>query len=247
MSDEKLLVNDLVVLGNACPDIISDQRITVCTVGFSSTYGLIRIYPVPPISHMKRWNCVELPLERNPQDTRPESWKIEGSKSEWDKLASKITLRDKLSKEEQVVLLDELHRKFGQDCVEDLNDKRMSLGMIKPRILDYAFEKRDDYEPSVQTHLGRSTPFLTIKNYPYRPMIQYRCPDCRTMTPHRQQLVEWGVFEWMRNNPEAIDKVWENLRLGEPGYERSFLVGNMALHRNSFMIVSIFRSISNPK
>jgi hypothetical protein len=242
MSDEKLRVNDLVVLGNACPDIISDQRITVCTVGFSATYGLIRIYPVPPISHMKRWNCVELPLERNTQDTRPESWKIEGSKSEWDKLASKINLKGKLSKDEQVTLLDELHRKFGQDCVEALNDKKMSLGMIKPRILGYEFEKRDDYEPSIQTHLGRSTPFLTIKNYPYRPMIQYRCPDCRTVNPHRQQLVEWGVFEWMRNNPEATDKVWENLRLGEPGYERSFLVGNMALHRNSFMIVSIFRS-----
>src|SRR5438132_8893567 len=90
MSDEKLLVDDLLVLGNAVPDIISDQRITVCTAGFSKKHGLIRIYPVPPLSNMKRWNIVEVPLERNSRDTRAESWKIQGSKNDWDKLGAKI-------------------------------------------------------------------------------------------------------------------------------------------------------------
>lgn len=242
MSDETLLVDDLVVLGNSCPDIISDQRITVCTVGFSRSNGLIRIYPVPPHSHMKRWNVVEVPLERNAQDTRLESWKIQGSKGDWDRIAYKISLKGKLARDEQDILLDELHRRFGQGCVEDLNDKKMSLGMIKPKILSHGFEQREDYEPTVQTHLGRSSPFLTIKNYPYRPVIEYRCPECRTQSPHKQQVVEWGAFEWMRQHPNEIEKVWENLRLEEPNYQRSFLVGNMALHRNSFMVVSIFRS-----
>ena len=177
MLDDALLVDDLVVLGNSCPDIIGDQRITVCTAGFSRSNGLIRIYPVPPQSDMKRWNIVEVPLERNAQDTRQESWKIQGSKTEWNRIAGKIILKGKVARNEQDNLLDELHRRFGQGCVEDLNDKQMSLGMIKPKILGYKLERRKDYEPTVQARLGGFSPFFTIKNYPYKPVIQYRCPE----------------------------------------------------------------------
>ena len=134
---------------------------------------------------------------------------------------------------------------FGAQCIEDLNDKKVSLGMIRPHILNCRFEEREDYEASAQTQLGKSTPLLTIKNYPLKPIIEYRSPNCRTKNPHRQQVVEWGVFEWMRQHPKETDKVWENLRLLEANYERSFLVGNMALYRNSFMVISIFRSKSD--
>ena len=93
MSDDKLVIDDLLVLGNAVPDIISDSRVTVCTAGWSPTRGLVRVYPVPPASNMRRWNVVKVPLERNPRDSRAESWKIQGSKSEWDRIAEKIELR----------------------------------------------------------------------------------------------------------------------------------------------------------
>ena len=73
----------IVVLGQAVPDEISDARFTVCTAIHSQKYGLLRIYPVPPNAKFKRWNVMELPLERNPSDTRSESWKVQGSKSEW--------------------------------------------------------------------------------------------------------------------------------------------------------------------
>lgn len=245
MSDEKCLIDDLIVLGNSCPDIISDQRVTVCTAGYSPKYGLVRIYPVPAYSNMKRWNAVEVPLERNPQDTRIESWKIQGSKDEWHKIGRKIKLKGEVTENARQILIDELHKKFGANCVEDLNDEKVSLGMIKPQILNYRLEKREDYEASAQTQLGRATPFLTIKNYPLKPVVEYRCPSCRTKNPHKQQVVEWGVFEWMRQHPNDTEKVWENLHLTEPNYNRSFLVGNMALHRNAFMVISIFRFKSN--
>src|SRR5229473_3507240 len=109
MSDEKLVVEDLLVLGNAVPDIISDYRITVCTAGYSPSHGLVRIYPVPANSHMKRWNVVKVPLERNPKDTRAESWKIQGSKGEWEGIAKKIELNRSIKdKDEKFSLLDEL-------------------------------------------------------------------------------------------------------------------------------------------
>jgi len=241
MSDESRIVDDLVVLGNAVPDIISDQRITVCTVGYSQSLGLLRIYPVPPSSYMKRWNIVKIPLDRNPRDNREESWKIQGSKSEWDHLSEKIELRGQVPNKNRPALVELLHEEFGAGCVEDFNDRRTSLGMIRPRIIECKLEQREDYEPMAQTQLGRVSPFLTIKNYRLRPVIEYKCPKCRAKRPHKQQVVEWGVFEWFRQHPNEPEKVWENLRLTDTDYERSFLVGNMVLFRNSFMVVSLFR------
>jgi hypothetical protein len=190
---------------------------------------------------MQRWNIVEIPVDRNPRDNREESWKIQGSKSEWQHVASKIRKNGEVPSSDRRDLLEQLHRMFGAGCVEDFNERQVSLGMIKPTVIGYRLEKREDYEPSAQMQLGRNVPFLTIKNYPLRPVIEYRCPDCKAKAPHSQQVVEWGVFEWMRQNPKEPEKVWENLHLSDSGYTRSFLVGNMALHRNSFMVIGFFR------
>lgn len=243
MSEDRLFIDDLVVLGNACPDIISDYRITVCTAGYSRKHGLVRIYPVPVEAKMKWWNIVSVPLERNPKDTRFESWKIEGSKSKWEHLTDRIEVLDRIdSRDEQRKLIEGLFDKYGASCIEELNRRKVSLGLIKPTILGYEFEKRDDYEPDVQTTLGKEKlRFLTIKNYPLRPILSYRCPVCEAKNPHNQQVVEWGAYEWMRTHPENLEQLWKNYHLGETEYDFRLLVGNMALHRNSFMVISIFR------
>lgn len=236
-----MLVNDLVVLGNAVPDEISDRRKPICTAGYSPKHGLMRVYPVPPSASMKRWNVVEVQLKKNPQDTRVESWKIVGSKSEWDNLDSKIIHRDKLNRKKQIGLLEELFGKFGADCVQDLNYKRVSLGLIKPKVLGHQFKRRKNRSSTVQTTLLSQDLFLTIRNYEFQPRIQYRCSGCKSKSPHDQQLLEWGIYEWMRKHPDNKEQAWTNMRIDDPAYEKMFLVGNMARHRSSFMIVSVFR------
>lgn len=134
-----------------------------------------------------------------------------------------------------------LHSKFGVDCVQDLNESKLSLGMIKPKIVGHRFEQRASYDPSVQTTLDSVQQFLTINNYKEQPRITYRCSECKSKNPHDQQLLEWGAYEWMRNNPYEKEKVWENLRLDDPEWAKTFLVGNQTVHRNAFMIISVFR------
>ncbi|MCA2003696.1 MAG: hypothetical protein LDL06_02900 [Candidatus Nitrosotenuis sp.] len=241
MSSERLIIDDLIVLGNAVPDEISDNRKTVCTAGYSPKYGLIRVYPVPPNASMKRWHVVEVPLERNPHDTRDESWKIQGSKAEWDKLKFKVIDHEQLNRQQRIDLLNELHRKFGVGCVQDLNDQKLSLGFIKPTEFEYRLEKRKQQEKGIQTTLFSKEPFLTVHNYDVQPRMRYRCSGCKSKNPHDQQILEWGVYEWIRKNPNNMEQVWDNLHIGESGYDTSFLVGNMFLHRSSFMIISIFR------
>lgn len=95
---EKITIDDCIVLGNAVPDEISDNRRTVCTAAYSERLGLIRIYPVPPNANMNRWEIVEIPLERNPKDNRRESWKIQGSHTEWSKIPNLIKHRKRPKK-----------------------------------------------------------------------------------------------------------------------------------------------------
>jgi hypothetical protein len=241
---EQRVFENLIVLGNAVPDEISDNRKTVCTVGYSEKYGLIRIYPVPPVSPMKRWNVVTVPLERNPKDTRLESWKIQGSKSEWGRISEKIKLTGKLNRPEWVALIEKMKKDYSYSCIDELNQKRLSLGIIIPNINNMRLEKRKNQETSLQTTLFGGEPFITVQNYDVQPRITYRCPVCVPKSPHDHQVLEWGVYEWLRhnsNNPEEREKVWENLHIGESGYDTSFLVGNMALYRSNFMIISVFR------
>ena len=241
-SSEKITVDDCIVLGNAVPDELSDNRFAVCTAGYSPQNGLVRIYPVPPRSNMKRWNIVKVPLERNPKDTRSESWKIQGSKSDWLKLADKIEPKGKLKREEQIDLLKKLFKDYGVDCVSELNERKASLGLVRPKTFKPRFEKREDHDPSSQLGLFSTEPFLTIKNYKIQPRISYTCSGCKTTNQlHDQQVLEWGVYEWIRQNEEHPEKVWENLHITDPEYDKRFLVGNQFLYRNSFMIISIFR------
>ncbi len=238
---ERIVIDDLVVLGNACPDELSDMRVSVCTAGFSPTYGLVRVYPVPPISPMKRWNVVRVPLERNPKDTRVESWKVQGSNMEWDKITEKIQKSGSIrSKKDKRDLLDELYGKFGATCIKELNRKKVSLGFIKPSISGHALESRNSLDTTVQERFGDSTTrFLTKRNYSLIPMLSYRCSGCEIAGQHNQQILEWGLYEWMRNHPEKPEQMWENLGIDKEGYECMLLVGNNNKYRTSFMVISI--------
>ncbi len=239
LENEQIILEDIVVIGNAEPDELSDGRKTVCTVGYHPKYGLMRIYPVPPNAPMKRWNVVKIPLEKNTSDSRHESWKIQGSKEK--QLATKIEVQKQLSRKEQLALLDELMTKYSYDCVEDIYEQNHSLGFIKPSECSTRFVNRPEQDATVQKNLFSQEPFLTIHNYDVQPRMKYRCPKCKSKNPHDQQILEWGVYEGIRKNPLIKEKILEGLHIDDSTYDKKILVGNMFLHRSKFMVISVYR------
>lgn len=230
-----MIIDDLIVLGKGAPDRISDGRVTICTGGYSPTHGFIRIYPTKRDSPLKRWNIVEVPVERNYRDKRQESWKIQGSKREWSKLSDKIKLVGDHKRDDRLNLIGNL----VDDCVECIRDEGRSLGIIKPSIEKCYFVERDDFEPEVQTTLLNAYGVRVKDNYPYQPRICYSCTDCKTKSgKHDQQIVEWGIYEWMRKNPDKIEQVWENLRINSPTHDTYFFVGNISYHPNRYLVIS---------
>jgi hypothetical protein len=197
----------------------------------------VRIYPTKMDMPLRQWSIVKVPVERNPQDTRRESWKIQGSKSEWDRLNEKIQVVGELKHEKRLTLITNL----VDDCINTINEEKRSLGIVKPIIEKYYFSEQEDYDMSTQlTLLGMPLPKVK-EQYSIVPRIRYRCSNCKSRNPHDQQVIEWGFYEWIRRNPEKPDQVWENARINSPKHEIFFFVGNLFRRRNIFLIISVLR------
>ena len=105
MSEKKEI--DMILMGRAVPQLLRNGRPSCCTAGYSPTLkSLVRLYPVPPKTKFKRWDLVTVEVERKEDDPRIESWKIVGSKHDWDKLHNKITKVDRLKRDEQIELTE---------------------------------------------------------------------------------------------------------------------------------------------
>lgn len=234
LSSDKLVIDDLIVLGRAVPEPIKNGRVTVCLGGYSRTLGFTRVFPVKPSTPIHRWDIVKIPVERDSKDTRAESWKIQGSKGEWANLDKKVQVISNLKREDRLNLIANLADK----CVKDINDEKRSLGIVKPTIEECYFCKEEDFDPALQQTLFGIPLAATKQQYRKFPKVKYRCPECRNVNPHDQTVLEWGFYEWMRKNPDNVEQVWENARFNSDKHQLYFFVGNMRDRRTAFLIIS---------
>ena len=238
-----MLIDDLIVLGRACPEPLKDGRVTVCLAGWSEKQGFIRIYPTRTDTKCHTWDVIRLEVERNERDNRKESWKIVGSKGEWETLSEKIEVIGRVEKR------DERRNIIGNltdSCVNVINGERRSLGIIKPaEVLGKYFADNAGYGQLMQMGLPGMTELDSVKvkrDFPHEPRIRYRCPECQTEQGyHDQQILEWGFYEWFRKEPDKKDQVWENAQFDRDDIDIYLLVGNQAAHRTSFMVISVLR------
>lgn len=233
-----MLLKDLIILGRACPEPLKDGRVTVCLAGYSAEYGFIRLYPTHPKMNMKRWDIIEVEVERTERDTRDESWKIVGSKTDWDILPDKIQVIGHLKKPDD---RRNLIGNLTDTSAKILNEQKRSLGIVKPEVLETYFGKNSKFGEWKQQGLPGFTDldkYFTKRDYEIEPRVKYRCPDITPPSQHDQQVLEWGFYEWFRKEPNKLEQVWENAGFNRENRDIYFLLGNLFLYRNSFMIIS---------
>ena len=239
---QTIQIKDLVILGRSCPEPLKDGRVTVCLAGWSETLGFVRLYPTRRDMPGKRWDIISVEVEKNPRDTRTESWKIHGSKSDWENLSDNIEVVGRYTTPEArrnlvVNLLDK--------SVNFVNGEKRSLGIVKPSVLKTYFRENNRYGELFQQALPGFTDLdgtLTKRDYPQQPVVCYTCPDDEeSTTEHKHQVLEWGFYEWIRKNPTNPEQVWENSGFYNDKYDVFFLVGNQLAHRNNFMVISVLR------
>lgn len=230
-------ITDLVVLGRTGPEALTnDDRTTVCLGGYSDEFGFVRLFPTKmEMDRLKRWNVVEVPVEEPGRDPREESWKIQGSKAEWETLPQKIKQVGRLDKGEQIKLVDEL----ASDCTKDLNDRKDSIGIARVEELHDLYFVEDDRVPPQTTLSGKKR--LTKNTYP-KLYIEYSCEDCGLEGHHRQHLIQWGWYRLWENYEDeevAKEKVKEASRLEDDLYQCYLMLGNQIHQQTSFIIGSV--------
>ena len=129
------------------PTLSTKYNELVCTAGFLENGDWVRIYPLPfrgleENQKYKKWQWVELDLERNTSDTRPESYKIRGLNS--------LSIGESLNTEQHWFKRKEIVNKGN--VYDDLNvlikkaniENSLSLATFKPtKILDFMVEEVD--------------------------------------------------------------------------------------------------------
>lgn len=236
-------ISDLIVLGRACPEPLRDGRVTVCLGGYSHELGFVRIYPTRTDMPWKRWDVVSVVVEKDARDSRAESWKIAGSRSEWEALAEKVQVVDHFPQKKWRDLVANLM----DDCVTNINDERRSLGIIRPTIQRRYFANNPHYAKLFQPTLpgmGEST--AVKRDFPHEPRFTYRCSGCQAKQGHDQQVLEWGFYEWIRKNPDNKEQVWRNALLDSQEHDIYFFVGNQLKYRTSFLVISVLRLPKGP-
>ncbi len=237
MVPEQRIISDLVVLGRGAPDTMRDGRVTICVAGWSRSLGFVRVYPTRTSSPLRQWNVVTVPVERNPGDNRPESWKIQGSSSEWDLLDRKVRVERRVGRDEKLRIVPPL----VTGCVKELNDNRLSLGIVRPSALGGYLSERSDVDHTVQsTLLGGLLP-KDKGGYPYQPRLKFRCGKCMSNDGHDAQVIEWGWYQWFRKNPGKEEQVFENAAVDDSAYEKYLLMGNQNNHRTAYLVIGVIR------
>ncbi len=234
-------LKNMIVLGQGAPNSLRDGRISRCVCAYSKEHGLARLYPIPK-ALLRQWDVFDATVEQNPQDHRENTWKIFHSKEDWSRIHKWIRKKGEYPITERKKLIESL----ANDNLGDLIEKRKSFGIIEPKIICFELVKQNE-TTSIQTSIfDLDYHLINQKEFKYKPYVKYECfAKCSCKNPvHKQQVVEWGCYEWMRKNPnneEHCKKVFDNFQLSNNEWKKYFLVGNIHKNPKTYIIVGVLR------
>jgi hypothetical protein len=236
-----MTLDDFVLLGTTVPEAMKDGRVVRCSAGYSVEHGaLIRLYPLSPRGGLHRWDRFHVALERNPKDSRRESYKLAGDRHDQDavdELTWQLQQNGLWQKVPESARLADVER-FVVPSIKYLNDHRLSLGIVAPeQLLDWSYEYNREADRAQQQFEGMETPKPESGRaaYPQRPKVRFRDADGE----HNLSLNEHGCYEYLRKNPQAPqENLFNNLRWGQAERDVRLLVGNLSHQRNAWVIIA---------
>lgn len=244
-----MILDDFVMLGTTVPEPNSDGRVFVCSAGLSPEYGkLVRIYPLARRNVPKRWGQYRVPLERNPRDSRDESFQIAADRriGAHERINDHFEIvRKQVPHSERVAML----APYVVGSIREANERskaaktpreRFSLAVIHPESLELTFDHNPDSPDSPQQALfdRGGDPPSGAKRFPLIPRLRFR----DELDWHNLMLRDWGTFEFQRkHSSEYFRRNLANaLHLDQSS---SLLVGNFNQHRTSWLVISVLNGI----
>lgn len=223
-------IDDFVCLGRTVPETSTKYGVKVCMAGYSEELrSLIRVYPLEIANPVHaRSRCV-LELERNPNDSRIESWKLHDRRimSVGPQVPTPSVLR--------------FLRGWLSGSIKELNERRVSLGVIEVSgECQGVFKRREEVvSPDQGTLFDMADSHGSFgAKLDIAPYLSFSDPE---EFRHTLQVREWGVYEWVRKNRPEASSVWDNLSLRD-GRPTILVVGNMNNYRNTWLVIKVFKA-----
>ena len=86
---------------------------------------------------------------------------------------------------------------------------------------------------------------MNQNDFAFLPYLKYECDGpCSSKSPHEQKIVEWGAYQWMRQNPDSEEhcmRLKENYHIGEENYLHYILIGNIRKYITTYVVVKLIR------
>lgn len=215
-----MIVEDFVMLGRTVPEPSKRHGLVVCSAGYSRELKqFLRVYPITMLDRVPRWSQCRIALKRNPQDSRIESWRLQND--------GEIPVTGKTKKADEFEALAAM----ASNSIAELNDKRASLGILKPSAVAYRFDgmkRNEEYLLDL---------FPVEHKEQVKPRIEFADAD----GDHDLQLRDWGAYEFLRKNADQASrsKLWDALKFTDESYEHLLFVGNHNQHRNSWLVIGV--------
>lgn len=253
------------IYGMTYPELSSKHIETVCTAGVRETGEPVRLYPIAHryldgASEFHKYQWIEAEIEKNLQDTRPESYLIHSSTIR--PLHRVTSATDGWAARSQILFKNKSWQFDSMTSVIEAHDRtQLSLAVVKPtEICDIEVAERPDddeysfFEKLEKLRLSREIseaqftlfeksvlPEIKDLHFPkLRFKIVWRCSDSacggESHKLHRMQVLDWEAAEMQRKL--GIEKTQERLLTitDHEMYDIRFFLGNLFLHPRRFMI-----------
>lgn len=246
----------VLIWGKTYPELSAKYTETVCTGGVREDGRPIRLYPVPfrylnEDGQYKLYDWIEVDVERNFSDPRPESFRVIGGVHRVSHVDSANQWRQR-----RVAIFaqaDEWHFDSVAAVKATQESTGQSLGVVRPgkvedvRIVPKPPSDRKAYgeklaEVSAQADMFR--PEFKELDYPENDLkIVFRCAGtgCTCAdNPHEMKILDWGTLEQARRI--GWDKARDHIAsvTNPDTHELRFFMGNFRRHLTNFGIVGVW-------
>jgi len=221
-------IDDFICLGRTVPEASTKYGVKVCMAGYSPELRqLMRVYPLPVQNPIRaRHSCV-MELDRNPNDSRAESWKLADREAP-------IQVSPKPIEADRIASMME---PLTSKSIDELNAARRSLGVLVARSYAGSFTPRKGaVNPLQGTLFDVVDQTFGAGSIDLTPYLEF---DDDAGKLHRLQIREWGCYEYLRKHRHDATGLWK--ALGFDGSPVLLVVGNMNNQRTAWLVIKTFR------
>ena len=236
-------VDDFIVFGRTAPEDSKKYGQSVCMAGYSEELRqLLRLYPMNIRSKVRARCKISVEIERNNKDSRFESWTLKDRTED-----SILNVSSPIDKDAILPIL----KKNAVESIKELNEKRLSLGIIKPEKYEIQLKTRANIAVPGQLTLfdsfRKSVGVKTANNYFHAPYLRIYADDSQSCL----QIREWGIYELIRRYEKEGKAITDQdikraLHIGD-GKDAFFIIGNMVSVRNVWLVIKVFTYDKQPQ